>query len=249
MHPSPVVPEQDAWLVTHSAGLLRPGEVVRGALCVRLDPLAPDTPPERYRRPKPAADGDRFEGWGKLLLPVAAVMYVVSAPARLLERGAHHTWRGIRRLFRGPVWDGGWDSAAGWFVITTRAGAGDVAGHRNEQLALVFTDQRLLLLSRPGQPEREAAQLLGEVPAGRFARRRTPPRPGTPPGGHRLPRRLLARPGTRRPPAGPPAQGAAAAGLGRVARQERPPRRLTPQVARQRARRQGAGGGRWCAVG
>ncbi|MFF8367759.1 hypothetical protein ACF05W_02845 [Streptomyces lydicus] len=176
MHPSPVVPEQDTWLVTHCAGLLRPGEVVRGALCVRLDPLAPDTPPERYRRPKPAAEeAARFAGWGRLLLPVAAVMYVVSAPARLLERGAHHTWRGIRRLFRGPVWEGGWDSAAGWFISTTRAGANDVAGHRNEQLALVFTDQRLLLLSRPGQPEREAAQLLGEVPAGRFARRGTPP--------------------------------------------------------------------------
>lgn len=171
MHPTPVVPERDAWLLPHSAALLRPGESLYGALPVRLDPLVPDRIPRRCRRPKPEAlERERFKGWWRILLPVSFVMWVCSLPAGLLERGAHHTWHGIRRLFRGRVREGGWDSAAGWFVITARTGTDDRLGYENNQLALAFTDQRLLL-SHPVLPEREAAQLLGELPRGRFTLR------------------------------------------------------------------------------
>ncbi|MYU52764.1 MULTISPECIES: hypothetical protein [Streptomyces] len=178
MHPTPAVPQRDAWLLTHTAGLLRPGETLLGALSVRLDQLVPDTIPKRCRRPKPAAEGKaRFTGWGRIFLPVAAVMWVCSVPAGLLEAGARQTWRGLRRIFRGPVWEGGWDSAAGWFVVATRTGTSDIANYYNEQLALAFTDQRLLLLSNPAEPDRRAAELFGEVPRGQFTRRREPPPP------------------------------------------------------------------------
>ncbi|MGP8302280.1 hypothetical protein ACTPOK_31035 [Streptomyces inhibens] len=175
MHPTPVVPERDAWLIAHGSGHLRPGETLYGALPVKLDPLVPDGIPKRCRRPKPAArEKARFKGWQRIFLPVGAVMWLCSVPAGLLEAGAHHTWRGVRRIFRGRVWEGGWDSVAGWFVITTRTGTPDVSHYANEQLALAFTDQRLLLLSRPSMPEREAAQLLGELPRGRYGLRREP---------------------------------------------------------------------------
>ncbi|GES34736.1 hypothetical protein AB0G60_28375 [Streptomyces angustmyceticus] len=175
MHPTPVVPERDAWLLPHSSALLRPGETLYGALPVRLDPLVPDRIPRRRRRPKPEAEErERFKGWWRILLPVSFVMWVCALPAGLLERGAHHTWHGFRRLFRGRVWQGGWDSAAGWFVVTTRSGTDDSLGHDNDQLALAFTDQRLLLLSHPVLPEREAARLLGELPRGRFTLRPEP---------------------------------------------------------------------------
>ncbi|MFG2528920.1 hypothetical protein [Streptomyces sp. NPDC048516] len=175
MHPSPVVPERDAWLLAHGSALLRPGETLLGALPVRLDPLVPDRIPRRCRRPKPQAqERARFTGWGRIFLPVAAVMWVCSLPAGLLERGAHHTWYGLRRIFRGRVWEGGWDSAAGWFAVTTRTGTDDELRYDNHRLALAFTDQRLLLLSHPALPDREAARPLGELPRGRYALRREP---------------------------------------------------------------------------
>ncbi|MEU8999237.1 hypothetical protein AB0C95_31175 [Streptomyces caniferus] len=175
MHPTPVVPERDAWLLAHSSALLRPGERLYGALPVRLDPLVPDRIPRRCRRAKrEALERERFKGWWRILLPVSFVMWVCALPAGLLERGAHHTWHGIRRLFRGRVWEGGWDSAAGWFVVTTRTGTDDDRRHDNQRLALAFTDRRLLLLSHPALPEREAAQVLGELPRGRFTLRPEP---------------------------------------------------------------------------
>ncbi|MDT0460752.1 hypothetical protein RM550_34375 [Streptomyces sp. DSM 41527] len=175
MHPSPVVPERDVWLLAHSSAHLRPGEVLYGALPVKLDPLVPDRIPKRCRRPKPEAEEKaRFKGWGRIFLPVSAVMWVCSLPAGLLERGAHHTWHGIRRIFRGRTWEGGWDSAAGWFVVTTRTGADDILGYDEYRLTLARTDQRLLLLSHPALPERDAAQLLGELPRGRFTLRPEP---------------------------------------------------------------------------
>ncbi|MEU5212251.1 hypothetical protein [Streptomyces sp. NPDC020742] len=175
MHPSPVVPERDAWLVAHSSALLRPGETLRGVLPVRLDPLVPDVVPRRHRRPKPEAEeAGRFTGWGRIFLPVAWVMWLCSLPAGLLERGAHHTWYGVRRIFRGRVWEGGWNSTAGWFVLTTRTGAPLDRGYRTNEIALACTEQRLLLLSKPVTPEREASQLLGELPRGQFALRSAP---------------------------------------------------------------------------
>ncbi|MFJ9853071.1 hypothetical protein [Streptomyces sp. NPDC101150] len=177
MHPTPssapVVPERAAWLRTHTAGFLRPGEVLYGALPVTLDELAPERIPKRFRRAKPQAEAAaRFTGWQRIFLPVAAVMYLAALPAGLVEEGGHRTWRGIRRLFRGRVWQGGWESAAGRFVITARTGPMDRAGHGHQRLALAFTDRRLLLLSRPSEPEREAAQLLGELPRGQYGPRR-----------------------------------------------------------------------------
>ncbi|WP_405746800.1 hypothetical protein OG422_27605 [Streptomyces sp. NBC_01525] len=175
MHPTPVTPERDGWLLTHSAPFLDPGETLRGALSVRLDPLAPDTVPQRYRRPKPAAEEKaRFTGWQRIFLPVSFVMWLCSLPAGLLEVGARRTWRGIRRVFRGRVWAGGWDSAAGRFVIDARTGTADVAGYDNTHLALAVTDRRLLLLNEPTSPEREAAQLLGAVPHGTYGLRPEP---------------------------------------------------------------------------
>ncbi|WP_328387167.1 hypothetical protein OHS81_26580 [Streptomyces sp. NBC_00400] len=45
MHPSPVVPERDAWLLAHSSALLRPGEAAqllgelpRGRFTLRTEP-------------------------------------------------------------------------------------------------------------------------------------------------------------------------------------------------------------------
>lgn len=58
MHPTPVVPERDAWLLAHSSALLRPGETLYGALPVRLDPLVPD------RIPGAAAGRNRRRGSG-----------------------------------------------------------------------------------------------------------------------------------------------------------------------------------------
>ncbi|WP_399082673.1 hypothetical protein ACGH2B_01320 [Streptomyces sp. BBFR2] len=175
MHPTPLTPERDGWLRTHSAPFLEPGETLRGALPVRLDPLAPDTVPKRHRRPEAAAEKKaRFTGWQRIFLPVSFVMWLCSLPAGLLEAGARRTWRGIRRIFRGRVWDGGWESAAGRFVIDARTGTADVAGYGNTRLALAVTDRRLLLLSEPAEPEREAARLLGTVPYGGYGPRADP---------------------------------------------------------------------------
>ncbi|GAA3184305.1 MULTISPECIES: hypothetical protein [Streptomyces] len=175
MHPTPLVPERDGWLVTHSAPFLGPGETLRGALPVRLDPLAPDTVPKGLRRPKPAAEEKaRFTGWQRIFLPVSFVMWLVSLPAGLLEAGARRTGRGVRRIFRGRVWAGGWESAAGRFVVDARTGTAEVAGYDNTRLALAVTDRRLLLLNEPAFPEREAAQLLGAVPHGGYGLRREP---------------------------------------------------------------------------
>ncbi|MET7800208.1 hypothetical protein [Streptomyces decoyicus] len=59
-------------------------------------------------------------------------------------------------------------------MITTRTGTGDDLRHDNHRLAPASTGQRLLLLSRPVLPEREAAQPLGELPRGRFTLRPEP---------------------------------------------------------------------------
>ncbi|MFG2208980.1 hypothetical protein [Streptomyces sp. NPDC048638] len=177
MNPTLVVPDWDgdAWLVPHTTAHLRPGEALQGVLPVRLDVLAPESVPKRYRKPKPEVDtSSGFKGWQRIFLPWAYVTWLCSLPAGLLEDGAGKTWRGIRRIFRGRVWEGGWDSTAGWFVITARTGPMDDGGYTNDKIALACTDQRLLLLNKPTWHEREAAQLLGELPRGRFAVRREP---------------------------------------------------------------------------
>ncbi|MEU9110527.1 hypothetical protein AB0D04_01700 [Streptomyces sp. NPDC048483] len=175
MHPTPVVPERETWLLPHSTAHLRPGETLQGALPVRLDVLAPEGIPKRYRTAKPQAEEKSgFKGWQRIFLPVAFVMWLCALPAGLVEEGWSQTWRGIRRIFRGRVREGGWDSTAGWFVITTRTGPMDSLGHRHEKISLACTDQRLLLLSTPAWPEREAAQLLGELPRGGYGLRREP---------------------------------------------------------------------------
>ncbi|UNO39647.1 hypothetical protein [Streptomyces sp. MST-110588] len=169
------MPAGREWLVGHASVYLRAGEVLRGAFPVRFDPLVPERVPKAYRRPVPQAAGDsgRSKGCSAWLLwPVKAVAAAISLPAGLLEEGGSRTWRGIRRAFRGPVWQGGWESAAGRFVIAGRTGGVEGTGYDNDALVLVFTDQRLLLLNEPGSPERVAAQLLGEWWRGQFAERR-----------------------------------------------------------------------------
>ncbi|GAA1349750.1 hypothetical protein [Streptomyces beijiangensis] len=179
-HPYPERLQQEgAQLAEHSRGFLLPGESLVAAFGMRLDQFVPEVLPRRYRTPKPEADAAaRLKGGWRLLNPVIWVMYVVSVPAGLGEAACSGTWRGIRRLFRGKVWHGGWESGAGHFVRAVRTGPSYSSGHGHKSYVLTVTDRRLLLLTTSSTVLPRPAQLLGELPRGQFARRRAshPPR-------------------------------------------------------------------------
>ncbi|MFD7923784.1 hypothetical protein ACFV3R_31825 [Streptomyces sp. NPDC059740] len=131
--------------------------------------------PKRYRVAKPQARrGPIFSGWRRLLLPIAFLGWLGSVPGDLLERAAENIARGVRRPFRGRVWQGGWDSDAGRLAIAVRNGPTDRTSHDHDDAVLAFTRHRLLVLSRPASPERERAHLLVEFPRTAFARHRAP---------------------------------------------------------------------------
>ncbi|MER6421695.1 hypothetical protein [Streptomyces sp. NPDC001137] len=106
----------------------------------------------------------------------AAAGAVLMAPVEALaDKLLEWMWRGfgIRRLVRGRVWQGGWQSDAGRFVIAVRA-AGGRGLYENDSFLLTFTDRRVLLLSSPRSPERETPELLAEYPRQVLALRSEP---------------------------------------------------------------------------
>jgi hypothetical protein len=169
------VPHLDPWLAEHGTRCLWSGESLQGAFPMELDVLVPETLPKQYRRAKPEANEEaRLKGGWRLLNPLVGIMWLVSIPAGLVEWAGTGTWRGFRRLFRGQTWSGGWESTAGRFICAVRTGPMNITGYDNKKFALVLTDRRLLLMNIPTHPEREAAQLLTELPRGQFGRRREP---------------------------------------------------------------------------
>ena len=90
--------------------------------------------------------------------------------ARLL---VHHAAQLVPRLVRGRVWQGGWQSDAGRFVIAVRAADGRGL-YENDSFLMAFTDRRVLLLSSPRSPERETPELLAEYPRQVLALRSEP---------------------------------------------------------------------------
>ncbi|GAA3794274.1 hypothetical protein GCM10022403_030180 [Streptomyces coacervatus] len=142
--------ERDVRRQEYAARCLASGEQLYGAFSAGLDPLAPERAPRRCR---PRRGG------------IAVVGVLVAPVQELAYKLEDWFWRGfgIRRLIRGRVWQGGWESDAGRFVIAVRAG--DRRGeYENNRFLLTFTDRRVLLLSSPLSPERETPELFGEYP-------------------------------------------------------------------------------------
>lgn len=161
----------------HAARLLPHGEGLLGSFKANLDPLAPIAVPRRYRperEQRPKGEDRSFRGVGVVLVPlywvVAAVSFVVSPVVITLGRFDDWFWRGfgIRRLIRGRVWEGGWRSEAGRFVVAVR-GRGE-----SGSFLLVLTDRRMLILDRPYSPELEEPRLRAEFPRGSYLLRREP---------------------------------------------------------------------------
>ncbi|MCD9876857.1 hypothetical protein [Streptomyces guryensis] len=160
--------ERDVRRQEYAARGLLSGEQLCRVFSAGLDPLAPEGVPRRHRPPRAPGSGteDRsFRGLRVLLLPfhwMAVAGAVLTYPLEKLE---DWFWGGfgIRRLVRGRVWHGGWESDAGRFVIAVRAGDGR-GTFRNDGFLLTFTDRRVLLLSKPLSPERETPRLYGEYP-------------------------------------------------------------------------------------
>ncbi|MFF4505494.1 hypothetical protein [Streptomyces sp. NPDC001401] len=151
--------ERDVRREEYVARCLPSGEQLYRAFAAGLDPLAPERIPRRCRPPQ--ARG-----------AIAVLAAPVEALANKLEEWLFRGF-GIRRLVRGRVWQGGWDSDAGRFVIAVRAG--DRRGeYENNRFLLTFTDRRVLLLSAPGLSEREPPELFGEYPRHVLALRSEP---------------------------------------------------------------------------
>ncbi|MFF4800066.1 hypothetical protein ACFY1U_16920 [Streptomyces sp. NPDC001351] len=172
--------ERDVRPDEYVARSLPRGEQLHRAFSAGLDPLAPERVPRRHRPPRPPGHGteDRsFRGLGVLLLPlywIAAAGAVLMAPVEKVE---DWFWRGFGmwRLVRGRVWQGGWESDAGRFVIAVRSG--DRRGsYENDRFLLTFTDRRVLLLSSSSSREHETPELFAEYPR-HVVRLRSEPHP------------------------------------------------------------------------
>ncbi len=177
--------ERDAHRQAYAARCLPSGEQLYRAFSAGLDPLAPEHIPRRHRPPRAprapqrGAEDRSFGGLRVLLLPVYwydMASTLLAAPVEALAYKLDEwLWRGfgIWRLVRGRVWQGGWQSDAGRFVIAVRAG--DRRGSfENNSFLLTFTDRRVLLLSSPSSPERETPELFGEFPRHMLALRSEP---------------------------------------------------------------------------
>ncbi|WP_329121282.1 hypothetical protein [Streptomyces sp. NBC_01465] len=167
---------RDATVIEQRRAYLWPGETLMGEFPMLLDVLVPDRPPRRYRTEKPGAPKKPRPKGFWVLYPVYWVMWLGAVPAGLLEMSVEGTWRGFRRIFRGQVWSGGWESGAGHFIRAVRAGSPLVDGYGHTHYTLTLTDRRLLLTDQPSTMGDNPApvQLLAEIPRGHFARRREP---------------------------------------------------------------------------
>lgn len=155
----------------HAARLLPRGERLLGSFKANLDPLAPIAVPRRHRperERRPKGEDRSFSGLGVVLVPlywvVSAVSFLVSPVVITLGRFEDWFWRGfgIRRLLRGRVWEGGWTSEAGRFVIAVR-GRGE-----SGSFLLALTERRMLLLDRPYSPDLEEARLRADFARGSY---------------------------------------------------------------------------------
>ncbi|NLU70220.1 hypothetical protein [Streptomyces sp. HNM0574] len=102
--------------------------------------------------------------------------FLLSPVVVTLGRFEDRLWRGfgMRRLFRGRVWQGGWESDAGRFIVAVR-GRGEC-----DSALLALTDRRMLVLDSPYAPELEEPRARGEFPRGSYG-----PRPEPHPARHR----------------------------------------------------------------
>ncbi|MEV6942456.1 hypothetical protein AB0N07_10705 [Streptomyces sp. NPDC051172] len=155
--------ERDVRRQEYAARCLPSGERLQRAYLAGLDPLAPERVPRRHRPPR--ARGGLLAAVGVLATPVQ----------ELADKLHEWMWRGfgVWRLVRGRVWQGGWQSDAGRFVIAVRAADGRGL-YENDSFLLTFTDRRVLLLSSALSPEREAPELLAEYPRQALALRSEP---------------------------------------------------------------------------
>lgn len=156
--------EQDVSRQEYASRCLPGGEQLQRAYRAGLDPLAPERVPRRHRPRRSRQDGF-----------FAAVAVLVTPVQELADKLQEWMWRGfgVRRLVRGRVWQGGWQSDAGRFVIAVRAADGRGL-YENNSFLLTFTDRRVLLLNSPLSPERETPELLAEYPRKVLALRSEP---------------------------------------------------------------------------
>ncbi|MFE1319966.1 hypothetical protein [Kitasatospora phosalacinea] len=152
------------------AHLVAPGEQLRGIVDTDLCDLV-RRPPRRYRKdPSGRAAETAF---GCLFVFVNLAEYL----AELVEDCTWGLVRSLRRLFRGRGLTRGWQSQAGRFVIAVRSAERD---HDNDDVLLLFTDRRILLVGNgdntPGPASRRtfdhdrAKHVLGELPYAHLAR-------------------------------------------------------------------------------
>ncbi|MGW1162083.1 hypothetical protein ACWD48_28575 [Streptomyces sp. NPDC002519] len=150
---------------------LQPHERLLGIVNVKLSDLIRRTLPRELR------SGKQWTG------TLGAVQDTVEAAASAVDAVENFDFgiiRRFRRMVRGAGLTGGWQSMAGQFVIVVRTGPRTPSAYDNEQVLMVFTDRRILLMCTvsakkvplfgkipPGTPLKEA-RCLGEILPGQL---------------------------------------------------------------------------------
>jgi len=164
-----------AWLHPVVTPHLRQGEVLLGAVQCGIDDLLPLKVPRAYRWKKPKRSADVESWFGALfdtIFPEWMNPFAVSWRGPALGR---RSYRAIRRPFHGGSWSGGWRSTAGQLLSAVRNAAAPKILWDKDDVTLVLTSHRLLLLSSESRAEQpQAEHLLAELPRGAYVRRREP---------------------------------------------------------------------------
>ncbi|WP_371501691.1 hypothetical protein OG871_32585 [Kitasatospora sp. NBC_00374] len=137
---------------------LEPGEYLHGVADVGLDRFVRRELPKRLRVEKPPlpagakAPAVRKRG---CLMTVLLFPLVLLDLEGVVEDTAEATFKGIRRMFHGRPFVGGWRSLAGRFVVAVRTGPTAHRRYRHTRALLAFTDRGLLLV------DHDHGELLG----------------------------------------------------------------------------------------
>ncbi|MEU6366622.1 hypothetical protein ABZ876_13015 [Streptomyces sp. NPDC046931] len=133
---------------------LQPHERLLGIVDVKLSDLIRRTLPRELR------PGKRWRG---TLGAVDGAAEGAESAADAVENFDFGIIRRLRRIVRGAGLTGGWQSMAGQFAIAVRTGPRTPSTYDNEQVLLVFTDRRILLMCTVSAKK---GALLGKVPPG-----------------------------------------------------------------------------------
>ncbi|MFJ1705038.1 hypothetical protein [Kitasatospora sp. NPDC088346] len=141
---------------------LEPGEYLHGVADVGLDRFVRRELPRRLRVEKPPLPAGAKAPAGRKR---GCLMTVLLFPLLLLDLGhvvedvaealTEATVKGVRRMFHGRPFVGGWDSLAGRFVVAVRTGPTAHRRYRHTRALLAFTDRGVLLV------DHDHGELLG----------------------------------------------------------------------------------------